>query len=58
MRYIPVAAPGFVERYPSEGFTAAAVPTARSLAWNRDGATTCWCAGRAADSSEGRSSRK
>jgi LysR family transcriptional regulator (chromosome initiation inhibitor) len=38
MRYVPVAAPGFVERYLSDGFTANAVAAAPSLAWNRDDA--------------------
>jgi LysR family transcriptional regulator, chromosome initiation inhibitor len=38
MRYIPVAAPGYVERYLPDGFTADAVGSAPSLAWNRDDA--------------------
>ena len=38
MRYVPVAAPGYVERYLSDGFIAEAVATAPSLAWNRDDA--------------------
>jgi LysR family transcriptional regulator (chromosome initiation inhibitor) len=38
MRYVPVAAPGFVKRYLPDGFTANAVATAPSLAWNRDDA--------------------
>jgi LysR family transcriptional regulator, chromosome initiation inhibitor len=38
MRYVPVAAPGFVERHLTDGFTAAAVAIAPSLAWNRDDA--------------------
>ena len=38
MRYVPVAAPGYVERYLSDGFLAEAVATAPSLAWNRDDA--------------------
>ncbi len=38
MRYVPVAAPGYVERYLSSGFTADAVAEAPSIAWNRDDA--------------------
>jgi LysR family transcriptional regulator (chromosome initiation inhibitor) len=38
MRYIPVAAPAYIERYLPGGFTAEAVATAPSLAWNRDDA--------------------
>ena len=38
MHYVPVAAPGYVERYLSDGFIAEAVATAPSLAWNRDDA--------------------
>ena len=38
MRYVPVAAPTYVERYLPEGFTAQAVATAPSLAWNRNDA--------------------
>jgi LysR family transcriptional regulator, chromosome initiation inhibitor len=38
MRYVPVAAPGFVKRYLPDGFTASAVAAAPSLAWNRDDA--------------------
>jgi LysR family transcriptional regulator (chromosome initiation inhibitor) len=38
MRYLPVASPGYVERYLSDGFTAAAAAQAPSLAWNRDDA--------------------
>jgi LysR family transcriptional regulator (chromosome initiation inhibitor) len=38
MRYVPVAGPSYFERYLSEGFTAHAVATAPSLAWNRDDA--------------------
>jgi LysR family transcriptional regulator, chromosome initiation inhibitor len=38
MRYVPVAAPGFVRRYLPDGFTANAVAAAPSLAWNRDDA--------------------
>jgi LysR family transcriptional regulator (chromosome initiation inhibitor) len=38
MRYVPVAAPGFVKRYLPDGFTAIAVAAAPSLAWNRDDA--------------------
>jgi LysR family transcriptional regulator (chromosome initiation inhibitor) len=37
-RYVPVAAPGYLERYLSEGFTAESVAVAPSLAWNRDDA--------------------
>lgn len=35
MRYVPVASPGFVEQHLPDGFTAAAAPSAPSLAWNR-----------------------
>jgi len=38
MRYVPVAAPSYAERYLSEGFTVQAVTAAPSLAWNRDDA--------------------
>jgi LysR family transcriptional regulator, chromosome initiation inhibitor len=38
MRYVPVASPLYVERHLSDGFTAHAVATAPSLAWNRDDA--------------------
>ena len=38
MRYIPVAAPAYVERYLPNGFIAEVVATAPSLAWNRDDA--------------------
>ncbi|WNG93181.1 LysR family transcriptional regulator ArgP [Mycobacterium sp. ITM-2016-00318] len=38
MRYVPVAAPGYVERYLPDGFTADAMGSAPSLAWNRDDA--------------------
>lgn len=38
MRYVAVAAPGFVERHLADGFTAAAAATAPSLAWNREDA--------------------
>ena len=38
MRYVPVATPGFVERYLPDGFTAHAAAGAPSLAWNRDDA--------------------
>jgi LysR family transcriptional regulator, chromosome initiation inhibitor len=38
MRYVAVAAPGYVDRYLSSGFTADAVASAPSLAWNRDDA--------------------
>jgi LysR family transcriptional regulator, chromosome initiation inhibitor len=38
MRYVPVASPSYVERHLSDGFTAHAVATAPSLAWNRDDA--------------------
>lgn len=38
MRYLPVASPSYVERYLSDGFTAAAAAQAPSLAWNRDDA--------------------
>jgi LysR family transcriptional regulator (chromosome initiation inhibitor) len=36
MRYVPVAGPAYVSRHLSEGFTAATVSAAPSLAWNRD----------------------
>jgi LysR family transcriptional regulator (chromosome initiation inhibitor) len=35
MRYIPVAAPAYIERHLPDGFTAQAVTEAPSLAWNR-----------------------
>lgn len=38
MRYVPVAAAGYVQRYLRDGFTAAAAAVAPSLAWNRDDA--------------------
>ena len=38
MRYLPIASPAYVERHLSEGFTAAAVAAAPSIAWNRDDA--------------------
>lgn len=38
MRYVPVASSGYVARYLTGGFTAAAAATAPSLAWNRDDA--------------------
>ena len=38
MRYVAVAAPGFVERHLAGGFTAAAAAVAPSLAWNREDA--------------------
>ncbi len=38
MRYVPVAGPSYVERYLRDGFTADAVASAPSLAWNRDDA--------------------
>jgi LysR family transcriptional regulator (chromosome initiation inhibitor) len=38
MRYIPVAGAAYVERYMPTGFTANAVASAPSLAWNRDDA--------------------
>jgi LysR family transcriptional regulator, chromosome initiation inhibitor len=38
MRYVPVAAPSYAERYLRDGFTADAVACAPSLAWNRDDA--------------------
>jgi LysR family transcriptional regulator (chromosome initiation inhibitor) len=38
MCYIPVDAPAYIERYLPGGFTAEAVATAPSLAWNRDDA--------------------
>ena len=38
MRYVPVASPAYVKRYLSAGFTAQAVASAPSLAWNRDDA--------------------
>jgi LysR family transcriptional regulator, chromosome initiation inhibitor len=38
MHYVPVAAPAYVERYLSNGFTAQTVAAAPSLAWNRDDA--------------------
>jgi LysR family transcriptional regulator, chromosome initiation inhibitor len=38
MRYVPVASPSYVERHLPDGFTAQAVATAPSLAWNREDA--------------------
>ncbi|GLE51074.1 LysR family transcriptional regulator ArgP [Mycobacterium montefiorense] len=38
MRYVPMAAPSYVERYLRDGFTADAVASAPSLAWSRDDA--------------------
>jgi LysR family transcriptional regulator (chromosome initiation inhibitor) len=38
MRYVPVASPTYVARHLSDGFTADAVASAPSLAWNRDDA--------------------
>jgi LysR family transcriptional regulator, chromosome initiation inhibitor len=38
MRYVPVAAEGYVRRHLPDGFTAAAAAEAPSLAWNRDDA--------------------
>ncbi|OBG87305.1 transcriptional regulator ArgP [Mycobacterium sp. E136] len=38
MRYVPVASPGYRDRYLPDGFTAAAAAHAPSLAWNRDDA--------------------
>ncbi|MDX1893341.1 LysR family transcriptional regulator ArgP [Mycolicibacterium sp. 050158] len=38
MRYVPVASATFVERFLSDGFTAAAAARVPSLAWNRDDA--------------------
>lgn len=38
MRYLPVASPWFVKRHLAGGFTADAVGSAPSLAWNRDDA--------------------
>ncbi|BBY80841.1 transcriptional regulator ArgP [Mycolicibacterium pulveris] len=38
MRYLPVASPGYRDRYLPDGFTAAAAAQAPSLAWNRDDA--------------------
>ncbi|WP_407937601.1 LysR family transcriptional regulator ArgP [Mycolicibacterium novocastrense] len=38
MRYVPVASPEYRDRYLPDGFTAAAVGRAPSLAWNRDDA--------------------
>ncbi|GAY19461.1 putative HTH-type transcriptional regulator [Mycobacterium sp. shizuoka-1] len=38
MRYVPVAASGYVTRHLPHGFTAEAVAQAPSLAWNRDDA--------------------
>jgi LysR family transcriptional regulator, chromosome initiation inhibitor len=35
MRYIPVAAPGYVERYLADGFTAGAAGNSPSMAWSR-----------------------
>ena len=38
MRYVPVASPAYVERHLGDGFTADALASAPSLAWNRDDA--------------------
>ncbi len=38
MRYVPVATARYVERYLGDGFTAAALASAPSLAWNREDA--------------------
>lgn len=38
MRYAPVATPSYIARHLPDGFTAHAVATAPSLAWNRDDA--------------------
>jgi LysR family transcriptional regulator, chromosome initiation inhibitor len=38
MRYVPVASASYVHRFLADGFTAAAVAAAPSLAWNRDDA--------------------
>lgn len=38
MRYIPVAAPAYVDRYLPDGFTARAAAQAPCIAWNRDDA--------------------
>lgn len=38
MRYLPVASPGYRDRYLPDGFTARAAVQAPSLAWNRDDA--------------------
>ncbi len=38
MRYLPVASPGYRDRYLPDGFTARAAAQAPSLAWNRDDA--------------------
>ena len=38
MRYVPVAAPAYPERYLPEGFTAESVAVTPPLAWNRDDA--------------------
>jgi LysR family transcriptional regulator, chromosome initiation inhibitor len=38
MRYVPVASPSYVARHLPDGFTAYAVASAPSLAWNRDDA--------------------
>lgn len=38
MRYVPVAAPSYIERHMPDGFTAQAVAAAPSIAWNRDDA--------------------
>jgi len=37
-RYVPVAAPAYVERYLSDGFSAHRAATAPCVAWNRDDA--------------------
>lgn len=55
MRYVPVAAPAFVERYLSDGFTLAAVATAPSLAWTAMmRCRICWCAKSSDESLQGR----
>lgn len=38
MRYVPVASPAYVRRYLGDGFSAADIASAPSLAWNRDDA--------------------
>jgi LysR family transcriptional regulator, chromosome initiation inhibitor len=38
MRYLPMATPAYAQRYFRDGFTAEAVSTAPSLAWNREDA--------------------
>jgi len=39
-RYVPVAAPAYVERYLSDGFSAHRAATAPCVAWNRDDGTS------------------